>query len=80
MNNRQFCFDIIDTCCSESNNHLSHSNKMILLNELLNITLNKKNISVSELKNYVFLKYGWDRFWKVKQIAYTLGIPISRYE
>ena len=79
MDNRQFYFDIIDSCCSESNKHLKHIDKLVCVDEMIKKYPDSESISFFILKNFVFVRFDMDRFWKVKQIAKTLGIPISKY-
>ena len=74
MDNRQYCFDLIDVCCADSGSTISHRNKMILHKELLAILQLNPDATIFQLKNYVFVKNDWDRFHKTREIAISLGL------
>ena len=74
MENKELCFNVIDYCCSESGNKLSHYDKMKLHSELLEFLKIDSSIDSFALANHVFVKKGWDRFHKVRQIAIIMGL------
>lgn len=80
QDNRQFFYDLIDSCISEFDTKVSHSEKLVLVSDLLEKNYDVSNMNGLEfhfLKRYIHSRIGGDFFQKTKNIAHTLGVKYS---